>query len=165
MAPQGEAPHIDGVFPMEDYHPANPIINANSSSVDSSSLATNASIGTTADLSTTSLIGGVPLSLVDPAITSLTTDVSMTIDLDHSAAPPINVAHTNGDPDAQLPGTMSTAVTVNPLVVTLDNPLVSTTQMLFNISAAHPKVTEKGPTGMTKKAGIMRPNCHSKTAR
>ena len=45
MAPQGEAPHIDGVFPMEDYHPANPIINANSSSVDSSSLATNASIG------------------------------------------------------------------------------------------------------------------------
>lgn len=99
MAPQAEAeaPHIAGVVPMEDLiattlssvdHPATALINAAPSFVGSSvesvpSLATNAGIGTTstADHSTTSLIGGVPLSLVNPsAIPSLVTEVSMAID-------------------------------------------------------------------------------------
>lgn len=65
---------------------------------------------------------------------------------------------------------MSPEPSSNPLVVKLINPVVSTTQML-DISAAPSNVptnvviAEKGPTGMTKKAGIMQPNSHSKTAR
>jgi hypothetical protein len=205
MASQAEAPHIADVVPMEDVtlslvdHPANPLVNVTSSFVDPlviPSLATNESIGTTADHSTTSLINGASLSLVDAsAIPSLVTDVSMAID--HSAAPLINVAHINDDPNAQLPGTLSTAVTIstasepvsehnisavsslmfperpeplsNPLVVELNNPVVATTQMLTDISAVSPNVPTNavimGPTGTTKKAGIMRPNSHSKTAR
>jgi hypothetical protein len=100
------------------------------------SLATNASIVTTADHST-SLISG-DLSLVDP-----------------SAIPSFI--------------TISTAMGSEEL----NNPVASTTQMLIDISAAPSTnnvptdavIAEKGPTGMTKKAGIMRPNSHSKTAR
>ena len=216
-APQAEAPHIAGVIAMEDVtlsldHPATPFINAAPSLVDPSvipSLATNANIGTTADDSTTSLttIGGIPLSLVDSsAIPSLITDVSMAID--HSATPPINAMHVNGDLNTQLRGTMSmlsaevtisTAMSTmepvsvhntsavsslmsperpepspNPLIVKLNNPVASTTQTLIDISAStpsnlnvpiNPVIDEKGPTGIAKKGGIMRPNSHSKTAR
>jgi hypothetical protein len=136
------------------------------------SLATNAlaSIGTTADHSSTPLIGGAPLSLVDPsAIPSFITDVSIVID--HSATPPINVAHINGDPNAQLPGvmsTLSTAVTISAAMSNMDNeelnPATHTSPSNVPTNAVG-GIAEKGPTGMTKKAGIMRPNSHSKTAR
>jgi hypothetical protein len=181
MVPQAEAPHIAGLVPMEDVtlsfldRPATPLIDAAPSFVDPS-LATLASIGTTADHSTTSLIGGAPLSalsLVDPsAIPSSITDVTMAID--HSTTPPINVVHINGDLNTQP---MSTAAAISTAMSTmgsneLNNPVASTTQILVDISAAPSNVptnfaviAEKGPTGMTKKAGIMRPNSHSKTAR
>jgi hypothetical protein len=151
-------------------HPATPLIIAAPSFVDPSvapSLATNASIGTTAD-HPTSLIGGAHPS----AIPSLVTNVSMVID--HSATPPIDVAHINGDPNAQLPGamsTLSTAVTISAAMSTMGseelNPVASTTHIApSNVPTnAVRGITEKGPTGMTKKAGIMRPNSHSKTAR
>jgi hypothetical protein len=103
---------------------------------------------------------------MDPsAIPSLITDVSMAID--HSATPPIDVAHINGTSavsSLMLPERPEPSP--NLFVV---KPVVST--MFIDVSAAPPKVpsnavaVEKGPTGMTKKAGIMRPNSHSKTAR
>ena len=209
------APLENVTLPLVD-HPATPPTNAAPSFLDSSaipSLTTNASIGTTTDHSTTSLIGGAPLSLVDPsALPSLITDVSMAID--HSTTPPINIAHENGNLNSHLPDTESmlpTAVTIsmamssmdseepvsvhntsavslllperserseplpNSLVMELNNPVASTTQILniaLNDISAVPSsvptnaaIAEKGPTGMTKKAGIMRPNAHSKTAR
>jgi len=141
-------------------------------------------------------------SAIHPSVTDISMTVVNSA-TDRSATLPINVTHVNGGLNAELP-MMSTTVSFsttmsamsgeepvpvhnvsaaslmlsepspNPLIMKLNNPAASTTEILVDASADAPSdpptsapvhTSEKGPTGLTKKTGVMRPNPQSKTAR